>query len=201
MGKRAAALMAMVVAGAVGSAASAGIDERRPVRWSEWLDRDDASGDGDFERAVDFTASEKGCAAPSAIQARTRSGLEVTAAREFVVVTPRLGLACWNRRQGDQACFDYMVRFGCGSLEWSEWLDRDDPSAKGDYETAEDFSEKRKGCDAPVAIEARTAAGVDWTATGELLHVSPTVGLACANARQDDGRCLDYRVRFGCPVP
>ena len=52
-----------------------------------------------------------------------------------------------------------------------------------------------------MAIEARTHGGLDWTATGEPLHVSPTVGLACTNARQEDGTCLDYRVRFGCPVP
>jgi hypothetical protein len=198
------AILALAVAVGFMEGASAGVDETRPpswMTWGAWLDRDDASGDGDFEGAPDFTLEQKGCAQPTAIQAETLAGVEASAARELVVVTPGLGLACWNHRQGDRQCLDYRVRFGCGTVAWSAWLNRDTPWGRGDFETAADFTTAEKGCEAPVAIEARTLAGVDWTATGEVLHVSPTVGLACTNERQDDGDCLDYRVRFGCAAP
>jgi hypothetical protein len=195
------AVLALAVVAAALEPAWAGVDETRPpswMRWGPWLDRDDASGDGDFETAADFGLDQKGCARPAGIQAETVAGVEASGAREFVVVTPSLGLACWNHRQGDGRCADYRVRFGCGPVAWSAWLNRDAPWGRGDFETAADFTATEKGCESPVAIEARTLDGVDWTAAGELLHVSPTLGLACTNERQDDGGCLDYEVRFGC---
>jgi hypothetical protein len=198
------AVLALAVVAAALEPARAGVDETRPpswMRWGPWLDRDDASGDGDFESASDFTPEQKGCRHPAAIQAETVAGVEASAAREFVVVTPRSGLACWNHRQGDGRCADYRVRFGCGPVAWSAWLNRDDPGGRGDFETAADFTATQKGCDAPVAIEARTLNGDDGTSAGELLHVSPTLGLACTNERQDDGECLDYTIRFGCASP
>lgn len=84
------------------------------------------------------------------------------------------------------------------SIQWSSWLDRDQPSGTGDWETRTDFTVAQVGCASPVAIEATTVTGVPWQNTGEVLTVSPSVGLICRNASQPDGVCQDYRVRFGC---
>ncbi|MBC7977328.1 MAG: hypothetical protein H7138_20315 [Myxococcales bacterium] len=87
------------------------------------------------------------------------------------------------------------------AIEWSSWLDRDSPSGNGEFETRADFSIVQVGCSSPVAIEATTLSGVPWQNTGEVLTVSPSVGLICQNSAQPDGSCQDYRVRFGCNAP
>jgi hypothetical protein len=92
----------------------------------------------------------------------------------------------------------------CGAptqtLVWSAWLDRDDPSGTGDWETRADFTLSQVGCSSPSQIDAKTLTGVAWQNTGEVLTVSPIVGLICRNADQSDGACQDYEVRFGCLV-
>jgi len=87
---------------------------------------------------------------------------------------------------------------GPSSIQWSSWLDRDVPSGSGDWETRADFTVAQVGCASPVAIVARTLSGVPWQSTGEVLTVSPSVGLICLNDSQPDGACQDYQVRFGC---
>jgi hypothetical protein len=83
-------------------------------------------------------------------------------------------------------------------VTWSAWLNRDVPSGAGDWETRVDFSVSQVGCALPSYVEAQTTAGVDWRNTGEVLTVSPDVGLICRNADQSDATCNNYRVRFGC---
>lgn len=84
---------------------------------------------------------------------------------------------------------------------WSNWLDRDDPSGTGDWETRVDFSISQVGCASPVDVQAQTTSGVPASSTGQILSISPSVGLICNNANQSSGTCLDYRVRFACPAP
>jgi hypothetical protein len=107
---------------------------------------------------------------------------------------------------GDGSC-DFGEDVSCPSdcppppddpIQWSSWLDRDAPGGTGDWETRADFTVAQVGCASPVAIDARTLSGVPWQSTGEVLTVSPSVGLICLNASQPDGVCQDYQVRFGC---
>lgn len=116
-------------------------------------------------------------------------------------------------------------------LEWTEWLDRDDPGGAGDYETLSDFAEAAVACEQPVAVECRTRDGRSWQDAGQTYRCEPEVGGVCVNAQQpgtakvDDGPvrgsggvqlrdaaprvpgraftlgCLDYEVRFLCPAP
>ena len=83
-------------------------------------------------------------------------------------------------------------------IQWSSWLNRDNPGGTGDWEMLADFSITQVGCSLPAQIDAQTTSGVSWKNTGENLTVSPDLGLVCRNADQSDGSCLDYRVRFGC---
>jgi hypothetical protein len=91
-----------------------------------------------------------------------------------------------------QSSFTIVVR----ASGWTSWLNRDGPGGSGDWETRTDFPEV---CASPTDIQAQTTSGIDWTQTGEVLTVSPSVGLVCRNADQPDGICEDYQVRFFCP--
>jgi hypothetical protein len=86
-------------------------------------------------------------------------------------------------------------------IRWSNWLDRDYPDGDGDWETLTDFVTSQVGCTLPAYIEAQTLSGVSWMNTGQVLTVSPDVGLICRNADQGSGYCLDYKVKFGCVTP
>ena len=80
---------------------------------------------------------------------------------------------------------------------WTAWLDRDDPSGKGDYETVKDFLIEGKMQPNPVAIQCQTLAGVDWNGAGQVYSCTVEVGGVCRNAEQVDGeQCKDYKVRF-----
>ena len=85
---------------------------------------------------------------------------------------------------------------------WTGWLDRDDPSAKGDYETVKALLAEGKMQPNPVAIQCRTVAApgapsVNFNATGQVYSCTVAVGGVCVNAEQKNGeQCLDYKVRF-----
>jgi len=81
------------------------------------------------------------------------------------------------------------------SMSWTEWKNRDSPSGLGDYETLADMAGV---CATPYSIECQTVAGVDYRQAGQKVTCSPTTGLICLNA-ENNGSCLDYRVRFLCP--
>jgi hypothetical protein len=82
---------------------------------------------------------------------------------------------------------------------WTPWLNRDDPSGIGDYETLADFVAAGKACSNPTGIECQTKGGTDWTQTGEVYTCNTTIGGYCVNQDQRDGGCQNYRVRFLCP--
>jgi hypothetical protein len=81
---------------------------------------------------------------------------------------------------------------------WSVWLNRDSPSGTGDWEDLPDFTIAQVGCALPAQINAKTLTGTPWQNTGEVLQVSPDVGLICLIDHQPDGACQDYEVQFGC---
>lgn len=56
---------------------------------------------------------------------------------------------------------------------WTPWLDRDNPSGAGDYETISDLRQKYpcKICATPLQIEVETIHGFSVAATGDVIHV------------------------------
>jgi len=84
---------------------------------------------------------------------------------------------------------------------WTNWLNRDSPSGKGDYETLNDFNPSLV-CDGeiPVAVECRRISDhLYYNETGEVVHASPTVGCWCINSEQvNSSYCSNYEVRFQC---
>ena len=109
----------------------------------------------------------------------------------------------------------YEIRAGCYSSgacsgavgyhiansSWTGWLDRDNASGSGDYETIQDFivsGQLDPSCASPIAIECETTSGVDWTLAGEVYICNIDAGGVCRNSEQPDGYCQDYRVRFEC---
>ena len=90
-------------------------------------------------------------------------------------------------------------------LQWTAWLDRDDPSGQADSERlALHQADGNVPCDEPVAIQCQTVGGVAWNSTGDVFRsgYGCTVenGLKCYNADQSDGSCEDYKVKFACDV-
>ena len=84
---------------------------------------------------------------------------------------------------------------------WTGWLDRDDVSGVGDFETLKDFlTAGQVRCKDPVAIQCETLGGVPWYQAGEVYSCKKEVGGVCVNAQQPDGSCQDYHVRFCCPA-
>ncbi|XP_042607306.1 uncharacterized protein LOC122142030 [Cyprinus carpio] len=78
------------------------------------------------------------------------------------------------------------------------WLDRDDPSGVGDYETLSLLLIRYplQVCPKPIAIEVTTISGTPALPPGNIFVVyDPLQGFECKN-----GACEDYRVRFTCPL-
>ncbi|XP_064404368.1 uncharacterized protein LOC135349713 [Halichondria panicea] len=89
----------------------------------------------------------------------------------------------------------------CNRYCYTKWMDRDNPSGKGDYENFRHVS-KTTVCPEPVGIQCQTTTGAPYKSTGDSLAVAcePRGGLACINSDQRLGKqCNDYRVRYLCP--
>jgi mucin-like protein len=103
---------------------------------------------------------------------------------------------------------------------WSGWLDRDDPSGVGDFETLVDFAKEKKApCLRPTAVQCRykedkkqwghqtLPLGPAPTPVGYTCTVSgPGAGGVCQNAKTkppatktNPVTCRDSEVRFCCP--
>lgn len=82
--------------------------------WTPWLNRDDERGSGDFETLRDFVAASQVCAAPTAIECRTRDGgVDWAATGQVYTCDPSVGGVCRNADQSARGCLDYEVRFRC----------------------------------------------------------------------------------------
>ncbi|XP_034383963.1 uncharacterized protein LOC117727657 [Cyclopterus lumpus] len=178
--------------------------------WTQWYDRDDPSGSGDWETFSQLHKENPGkiCPKPAAIQAQTLTGLSVAAAGDVIYRSDTTtGFVCRNQDQRNKKCNDYRVRFSCPpsycneDVCWTPWYDRDDPSESGDWETLSDLHKENPGkiCEHPQYIEAVTTdTNTPANSTGDIIFISsPTKGFICRNEDQDCG-CLDYKVRFGC---
>ncbi|XP_034386333.1 mucin-5AC-like [Cyclopterus lumpus] len=184
--------------------------QARPC-WTNWFDRDNPSGQGDYELLSSLRRQYPGqiCPKPGAIQAQTLTGISAAAAGEKIYRSDTTtGFICRNRDQPDKRCKDYRVRFSCPSsycgpnVCWTNWFDRDNPSGTGDWELLSSLRRQYPGqiCPKPGAIQAQTLTGISAAAAGEKIYRSDTTtGFICRNRDQPDKRCKDYRVRFTCP--
>ncbi|XP_019631664.1 PREDICTED: uncharacterized protein LOC109475460 [Branchiostoma belcheri] len=183
--------------------------------WTDWFDRDNPTGTGDWETLTDLQNENPGriCDSPTGIQARViGTGQDASTTGEyFAFYDPVNGFVCRKEDQKDGVCLDYEVRFCCPDVvpdcpegSWTGWFDRDDPTVTGDWETLTSLRRENMGqiCFAPTAVHARvistqveaSLAGEDWFA------YDTTTGFVCRTQDQEDeDECLDYEVRFCCP--
>jgi Zn-dependent metalloprotease len=82
-----------------------------PCTWTQWYDRDQPSGTGDWELRVDQIPAV--CASPSRVECTTLGGVDRSLTGETVTCTPQTGFVCKNAEQSDGSCQDYRVRFCC----------------------------------------------------------------------------------------
>ncbi|XP_053300742.1 uncharacterized protein LOC128459840 [Pleuronectes platessa] len=184
--------------------------------WTDWFDRDDPSGTGDWEVFSLLRIENPGkiCLKPIQIEAKTLTGLSAAAAGDVIFKSDTAsGFVCRNKDQKiTKMCNDYHIRFSCHSpfctsgapgVCWTNWYDRDLPSGTGDWERLSDLKTENPGeiCDSPTYIEAVTTDTLTPAiSTGEnFYHYNPSEGLVCRMVDQIDGECLNYKVRFGCP--
>uniref|UniRef100_A0A673CQE9 WxxW domain-containing protein n=1 Tax=Sphaeramia orbicularis TaxID=375764 RepID=A0A673CQE9_9TELE len=85
--------------------------------WTQWFDRDDPSGTGDWETLSSLRAAypNKICETPMYIEAVV-VGTNAPASSTgeiFHTFNPTEGFVCRKTDQKDKKCLDYKVRFGC----------------------------------------------------------------------------------------
>uniref|UniRef100_A0A3B4Y149 WxxW domain-containing protein n=1 Tax=Seriola lalandi dorsalis TaxID=1841481 RepID=A0A3B4Y149_SERLL len=167
--------------------------------WTEWFDRDDPSGKGDFEELYALRNEYPGkiCNSPLQIEVQTVSGLTVDETGNVIAVadTP-IGFICKSSDQADCMCHDYRVRFmrpvdfcsqeGTFFLFLTHCILKENPG---------------EICESPLHIYARTAdTNIPATSTGQSIFIPHALdGFTCRNRDQKGSRCRDYKVRFGCP--
>ncbi|XP_051934899.1 mucin-5AC-like isoform X2 [Hippocampus zosterae] len=177
-----------------------------------WYNRDNPNETGDFEllKELQFENPNEICPFPLDIEVKTVDGNSLSSTEDIIaVVDANTGFICKNDDQKSGTCSDYQVRFicpidFCKEHEcWTPWLDGDNPSGAGDYETISHLRHKYpcKICATPLQIEVQTIHGFSVAATGDVIHVADVeTGFICQNYDQKAGSCSDYRVRFRCPL-
>jgi len=83
------------------------------LRWTPWLDRDNAGGVGDYETLQDFLKAGQACAKPVKIECQTTSGQDWTTTGQVYTCKEDVGGFCKNALQTGGGCLDYRVRFLC----------------------------------------------------------------------------------------
>ncbi|XP_022252614.1 hemocytin-like [Limulus polyphemus] len=193
--------------------------------WTEWWNKDDQDGEGDFEPIKMYQSMYRVCQKPElkAIECRlAKTKHDYREVKQNVTCDIDTGFSCYNKYQIGK-CYDYEVRFFCYSDKcpktvprpkpipscvpsWTPFFNNDSPtSGEGDLELLEDIQKRGNVCfDKYIAgIECKTRIGktvVDYTESGDFgVKCSPTVGLVCQNSLQKKGhKCQDYSVRFYC---
>ncbi|XP_055515434.1 uncharacterized protein LOC129711659 [Leucoraja erinacea] len=181
-----------------------------------WFDRDNPSGNGDYEIFPNLRTENPGqiCMDPIACEVETTSGIPASQTGENIAsCNVSTGFFCVNSNQRDRACQDYRIRFTCpdsfcgvteppvGNCK-TAWFDRDNPSGNGDYEIFPNLRTENPGqiCTDPIACEVETTSGIPASQTGEnIASCNVSTGFFCVNINQRDGSCQDYRIRFTCP--
>ncbi|KAM3877484.1 cell migration-inducing and hyaluronan-binding protein [Diretmus argenteus] len=89
------------------------------AEWTEWFDRDDERGSGDWEKLVDLHKAypDRLCSSPLDIQAETHDGVPSNQTGDVFHKNDKdYGFVCLNKDQGHGLCHNYRVRFLCGKL-------------------------------------------------------------------------------------
>ncbi|XP_062888953.1 uncharacterized protein LOC134337691 [Mobula hypostoma] len=175
---------------------------------TQWFDRDNPSGQGDYE-VLNLLRNEypnRICVHPIACEVETTSG--VPASQTGQIIQPcnvASGFFCVNGLQRNQSCQDYRIRFTCPESfcgKKTRWFDRDDPSGHGDFETLTDLRKEHPNeiCSNPIACEVQTVFGKPASSTDDNIpECSILAGFFCLNKNQTSGMCEDYKIRFTCP--
>ncbi|MCJ8745355.1 hypothetical protein PDJAM_G00129440 [Pangasius djambal] len=90
------------------------------ICYTQWFDRDNPSGFGDYETLEQLRAEYPGliCSRPLTIDAQTVSGTPASSTGQvFQYYNTVYGFACVNSQQKWGSCLDYKVRFKCPCLE------------------------------------------------------------------------------------
>ncbi|XP_068174861.1 cell migration-inducing and hyaluronan-binding protein-like [Antennarius striatus] len=89
------------------------------AEWTEWFDRDDERGSGDWEKLSDLhkTFPDRLCSNPLDIQAETLDGIPANQTGDVIhKVDKNYGFVCLNKDQDHGLCHNYRVRFLCVKL-------------------------------------------------------------------------------------
>ncbi|XP_018619429.2 cell migration-inducing and hyaluronan-binding protein isoform X2 [Scleropages formosus] len=89
------------------------------AEWTEWFDRDDERGSGDWEKLADIRSAfpERLCSSPLDIQAETHDGVPSNLTGQVFYKNDKdYGFVCLNKDQPNGICHNYKVRFLCGKL-------------------------------------------------------------------------------------
>ncbi|TSK53827.1 Cell migration-inducing and hyaluronan-binding protein [Bagarius yarrelli] len=89
------------------------------AEWTEWFDRDDERGSGDWEKLSDLHKAfpERLCSNPLDIEAETVDGVPANMTGDvFSKFDKNYGLVCLNKDQQGGICRNYRIRFLCGKL-------------------------------------------------------------------------------------
>ncbi|XP_074522992.1 cell migration-inducing and hyaluronan-binding protein isoform X1 [Halichoeres trimaculatus] len=89
------------------------------AEWTEWFDRDDERGSGDWEKLSDLHKAypDRLCSAPLDIQAETHDGTPASQTGDVIHKNDKdYGFVCLNKDQAHGLCQNYRVRFLCGKL-------------------------------------------------------------------------------------
>ena len=175
--------------------------DKEGYEWTDWLDRDDPTADGDYERIHDFSTDQV-CQNPIALEAQARS----SGATEITHVDLNWGFWCVNE-ENEEECADFEVRYCCPKTSelkceqegyaWTVWLDRDDPTDTGDWENKDGFP-ANVVCATPTAVEAQIKSGS--VGSSAVTHLDNDQGFWCIHDEQPkDATCADFEVRFCCP--
>jgi hypothetical protein len=82
--------------------------------WTPWFDRDNPSGNGDYEVTNDFiNMGYPICPNPVGIQCQTLNGVDWSQTGEVYSCQVQPGGFCVNANQPDGFCLDYRVRYLC----------------------------------------------------------------------------------------
>ncbi|KAM9860826.1 cell migration-inducing and hyaluronan-binding protein [Aulostomus maculatus] len=90
------------------------------AEWTDWFDRDDERGSGDWEKLSDLHRAhpDQTCSNPLDIQAETLDGVPSNQTGDVIHKNDKnYGFVCLNKDQGPLGvCNNYRVRFLCGKL-------------------------------------------------------------------------------------
>ncbi|KAM9765301.1 cell migration-inducing and hyaluronan-binding protein isoform 2-T2 [Menidia menidia] len=89
------------------------------AEWSDWFDRDDERGSGDWEKLYDLYKAypDRLCSSPLDIQAETHDGIPSNQTGDVIYRNNKhFGFVCLNKDQPHGLCHNYRVRFLCGKL-------------------------------------------------------------------------------------